>query len=107
MPKKKTVVAVAKPKTKKVKVKLEEETPVKVSVETTNMEFETSAAKVIPDNYGEIPTLAPTRVFFDGREVVDILDDGKGNDKEYHCKMSDGTTTMVPKDLFVEKLKEE
>jgi len=95
MPKKKAVIAIEKPKTKKVKV--EKENPVKISVESPDMEFETSTPTV------ETPSPNPTRVFFDGCEVVEILDDGKGNDKEYHCKMDNGTTMMVPKDLFLKE----
>lgn len=99
MSKKKVIeasVKIAKPKKGKVKVEINlEESPVKVSVDSS---IKTSGT--------ETPIESP-RIYFDGRYVLEILDDGKGNDKEYHCKMSDGTTTMVPKDLFVEKLKEE
>lgn len=39
-------------------------------------------------------------VYCEGIKVIEVLSDG-GNEKEYHCKMDNGTTMMVPKELFL------
>jgi len=92
MAKKKAVIAVAKPKTKKVKVKVKEETPIEISVETSNIGSATTTSGTLEP---------PEKIFFDGRYVSEIL--GDANEKENLCLMSDGTKTLVPKDLFLKE----
>lgn len=42
---------------------------------------------------------SPKAVRFEGAEVVEVLSEGH-TDWANHCKMSDGTTRHVPKELF-------